>query len=77
LNAWTFCQSLDCFRRYKARSLDLLGGVGSSVVDVACGQGDDVVRLKQQFDRAVEVDASYEMIAEARRRHGDTDVSFT
>lgn len=77
LECLDFLQSLDCFRRYKERSFDLLRGAArGGVVDVACGQGDDVVGLKQQFDSAIGVDASDELIAEARRRHADTGCEF-
>ncbi len=43
-------QSVECFQRYKNRSLELLHGSNDlSALDVACGLGDDVVRLKRRF----------------------------
>ncbi|HEY5743524.1 MAG TPA: methyltransferase domain-containing protein [Terrimicrobiaceae bacterium] len=72
-----FLHSLPCFRAYKERSFDLLSAAeAGSVVDIACGQGDDVIRLKQRFGRAVGVDASHELIEEARKRHREHGCEF-
>jgi SAM-dependent methyltransferase len=46
---------------------------GNRVLDVGCGTGDDVVTMASrlgQNGRAVGVDASLVMVAEAQRRHG-------
>jgi ubiquinone/menaquinone biosynthesis C-methylase UbiE len=70
-------QSMECFQRYKNRSLDLLQGANNlSALDVACGLGDDVVRLKRRFGRAVGIDSSSELVAEAIRRHQSEGCEF-
>jgi ubiquinone/menaquinone biosynthesis C-methylase UbiE len=70
-------QSMECFQRYKNRSLDLLHGSEElSALDVACGLGDDVVKLKSRFGQAVGIDASSELIAEAIRRHRSEGCKF-
>ena len=54
-------QPIECFQHYKDPSVDLLGGARDlSALDVACGLGDDVVRLKVRFGRTMEIDASSE-----------------
>jgi ubiquinone/menaquinone biosynthesis C-methylase UbiE len=70
-------QSMECFRHYKNRSLDLLhGSEGLGALDVASGLGDDVVKLKSRFGRAVGIDASSELVAEAMRRHRGEGCEF-
>jgi ubiquinone/menaquinone biosynthesis C-methylase UbiE len=70
-------QSLACFQHYKDRTLDLLtGSMEASALDVACGLGDDVVRLKQRFGRAIGLDASTKLVAEAIRRHQGEGCEF-
>jgi ubiquinone/menaquinone biosynthesis C-methylase UbiE len=70
-------QSMECFQRYKNRSLELLQDADNeSALDVACGLGDDVVRLKRRFGRAVGIDASSELVAEAIRRHQSEGCEF-
>jgi ubiquinone/menaquinone biosynthesis C-methylase UbiE len=70
-------QSMECFQRYKTRSLDLLpGSIELSALDVACGLGEDVVKLKRSFGRAVGIDASSALIAEANRRHRGEGCEF-
>jgi ubiquinone/menaquinone biosynthesis C-methylase UbiE len=70
-------QSMECFQCYKHRSLELLQGVNNlSALDVACGLGDDVVRLKRRFGRAVGIDSSSELVAEAIRRHQSEGCQF-
>jgi SAM-dependent methyltransferase len=58
--------------RWKALSFDLLeAGPGTVIVDVGCGLGDDVRALALRTapgGRAIGVDRSESMIAEARRR---------
>jgi len=62
----------DAVARWKTLSFDLLeAGPGAVVVDVGCGLGDDVRALAQRTapdGRAIGVDRSASMIAEARRR---------
>ncbi|HMO01052.1 MAG TPA: methyltransferase domain-containing protein [Miltoncostaeaceae bacterium] len=64
--------SEDAVARWKALSFDLLeAGPGAVVVDVGCGLGDDVRALALRTapaGRAIGVDMSESMIAEARRR---------
>ncbi|CAK6698875.1 methyltransferase domain-containing protein [Synechococcus sp. CBW1107] len=74
---------LDCLqamavgRAYKARALDLLGlEPGASALDVACGLGDDVVRMKARGVRAVGVDRSRTLIAAAQSRHAGSGCEF-
>jgi ubiquinone/menaquinone biosynthesis C-methylase UbiE len=70
-------QSAECFQRYKNRSLELLHGANDlSALDVACGLGDDVVRLKGKFGRAVGIDSSSQLVAEAIRRHQSEGCEF-
>jgi ubiquinone/menaquinone biosynthesis C-methylase UbiE len=70
-------QSTDEIQRYKNRILELVPGTNdSSALDIGCGLGDDVVRLKQKFRRAVGIDSSSRFIAEATRRHQDTGCEF-
>ncbi|MBA4064924.1 MAG: hypothetical protein C0501_14660 [Isosphaera sp.] len=62
--------AMDAGRAYKARALELLGLTpGSAALDVACGLGDDVARMKAVCARAVGVDRSRELIDRARARH--------
>lgn len=64
-------------RAYKDRALELLGlGPGSAALDVACGLGDDVARLKGRCGRAVGVDRSTALIDEARARHEGSGCEF-
>ncbi|MGE0026692.1 MAG: methyltransferase domain-containing protein [Thermoleophilia bacterium] len=64
--------SEDAVARWKALSFDLLeAGPGTVIVDVGCGLGDDVRALALRTapgGRAIGVDVSASMIAEARRR---------
>ena len=64
--------SEDAVARWKALSFDLLEArPGAVVVDVGCGLGDDVRALALRTapgGRAIGVDMSESMIAEARRR---------
>jgi len=54
-------QPIECFQHYKDPSVELLGGARDlSALDVACGLGDDVVRLKVRFGRTMGIDASSE-----------------
>jgi ubiquinone/menaquinone biosynthesis C-methylase UbiE len=70
-------QGLDAGRAYKSRALELLGlGPASAALDVACGLGDDVVRMKSRCARAVGVDRSSTLIAGARSRHADAGCEF-
>jgi ubiquinone/menaquinone biosynthesis C-methylase UbiE len=70
-------QSLDGIRRYKARTLELLPGTKeSSALDIGCGLGDDVVRLKRRFGRAVGIDSSSRLITEAIHRHRSEGCEF-
>lgn len=63
-------QNMEAVRNYKGRALDLLElNSNSSALDVACGLGDDVVRMKVRCDRAVGVDRSKTLIDRARARH--------
>lgn len=64
-------------RAYKARSIAALGlGPGSAALDVACGLGDDVARMKAGCARAVGVDRSRTLIDAARPRHAGTGCEF-
>jgi SAM-dependent methyltransferase len=64
--------SEDAVARWKTLSFDLLeAGPGAVIVDVGCGTGDDVRALALRTapgGRAIGVDGSASMIAEARRR---------
>jgi ubiquinone/menaquinone biosynthesis C-methylase UbiE len=66
-------------RQLKRRSYDLMQlQVGDQVLDVGCGLGDDVralASLVSPSGRAVGVDVSESMIAEARKRSEDTGLS--
>src|SRR5262249_39406487 len=53
-------QTMEAGRAYKARALEHLGlGPSSVALDVACGLGDDVVRMRARCARAVGVDRSH------------------
>ena len=70
-------QSLAAGRAYKERALHLLAlEPGLSALDVACGLGDDVVRMQAQGVRAVGVDRSRTLIAAAQSRHADSGCEF-
>jgi ubiquinone/menaquinone biosynthesis C-methylase UbiE len=70
-------QSMPAGQAYKARALDLLGlEPGASALDVACGMGDDVVRMKARGVRAVGVDRSRTLIAAAQSRHAGRGCEF-
>jgi ubiquinone/menaquinone biosynthesis C-methylase UbiE len=70
-------QGLDAGRAYKARALGLLElGPASTALDVACGLGDDVARMKSRCSCAVGVDRSGSLIAAARSRHADAGCEF-
>ena len=70
------------FGAAKTQLLDRLGADGaSSALDVGCGYGADVIALAQRLKpdgRAIGIDASASMIAEAQRRAADSglDVEF-
>jgi SAM-dependent methyltransferase len=65
-------RATDFFQEVKQRSYDLLDlHAGDHVLDLGCGTGDDVTALAARVGpggRAVGVDASATMIAEAQRR---------
>ena len=64
-------------RAYKARTLELLEiEPGSSALDVACGLGDDVVRMQAVGARAVGVDRSCTLVAAAQSRHTGSGCQF-
>src|SRR5947209_20503656 len=70
-------QTMVAGRTYKARALEHLGlGPTGVVLDVACGLGDDVARMKARCARAVGVDRSRTLIAAARSRHTDAGCQF-
>jgi len=70
-------QSQPAFKVYKDRTIELLGLESSSAaLGIACGLGDDVARLKGQCRRAVGVDLSERLLAEARTRQGETGCEF-
>jgi ubiquinone/menaquinone biosynthesis C-methylase UbiE len=63
-------QAMPAGRAYKALALDALGlAPGMAALDVACGLGDDVVRMATRCGRAVGADASRTLIDQARARH--------
>jgi ubiquinone/menaquinone biosynthesis C-methylase UbiE len=69
--------TLDTVRSYKASALDRLGlGPLSAALDVACGRGDDVARLKSRCARAVGIDRSATLIALAGARHANAGCEF-
>jgi ubiquinone/menaquinone biosynthesis C-methylase UbiE len=70
-------QTLAAARAYKARALEHLGlGPACAALDVACGLGDDVARMKARCARAVGVDRSSNLIAAARVRHTGAGCEF-
>lgn len=70
-------QTMAAGRAYKERALDHLNlGPDSVALDVACGLGDDVVRMKARCARAVGVDRSRNLIAAARARHPVSGCEF-
>jgi ubiquinone/menaquinone biosynthesis C-methylase UbiE len=70
-------QSLAGMQRYKNRTFELLPRpTDASVLDVGCGLGDDVAKLKQRFVRAVGIDSSSYLIEEAIRRHRKKGCEF-
>jgi ubiquinone/menaquinone biosynthesis C-methylase UbiE len=70
-------QTMEAGRTYKARALDQLGlGPTSAALDVACGLGDDVARMRARCGRAVGVDRSRNLIAAARSRQADAGCAF-
>ncbi|HEY8293436.1 MAG TPA: methyltransferase domain-containing protein, partial [Thermomicrobiales bacterium] len=68
-------RATDFYQEIKGRSYDLLAlGAGDHVLDLGCGTGDDVVALARRIGptgRAIGVDASATMIAEAHRRSAE------
>lgn len=70
-------QTMAAGRAYKARALEHLRlGPTGVALDVACGLGDDVVRMRFQCARAVGVDRSCNLVAAARSRHADAGCEF-
>jgi ubiquinone/menaquinone biosynthesis C-methylase UbiE len=70
-------QTMEAGRAYKARALEHLElGPTGVALDVACGLGDDVARMKARCARAVGVDRSRNLIAAARSRHADAGCEF-
>jgi ubiquinone/menaquinone biosynthesis C-methylase UbiE len=70
-------QTMETGRAYKARALEHLGlGPASVALDVACGLGDDVARMRARCGRAVGVDRSRSLITAARSRHPDAGCAF-
>jgi ubiquinone/menaquinone biosynthesis C-methylase UbiE len=70
-------QTMEAGREYKARALEHLELETNSVaLDVACGLGDDVDRMKARCVRAVGVDQSRNLIAAARTRHAGAGCEF-
>lgn len=69
-------RATDFYQEIKRRSYDLLAlNAGDAVLDLGCGTGDDVVALAVRVGptgRAVGVDFSATMIAEARRRAAES-----
>ncbi len=72
-------RATDFYREVKQRSYELLAPQpGEHVIDVGCGTGDDVLamaRLVGPDGRAVGVDASATMIAEAQRRAAEAGIA--
>lgn len=70
-------QSMPAGQAYKACAQAALGlEPGSTVLDVACGLGDDVWRLQAGGARAFGVDRSRTLIAAAQQRHADSGCAF-
>lgn len=70
-------QTMEAGRAYKACALEHLGlGPTCVALDVACGLGDDVAKMKARCARAVGVDRSRNLIAAARSRHTDAGCEF-
>jgi ubiquinone/menaquinone biosynthesis C-methylase UbiE len=71
-------RAMDFYQEIKRRSYDLLAlNAGDAALDLGCGTGDDVVALAERVGptgRAVGVDFSATMIAEARRRTAGTSL---
>lgn len=71
-------QSMAAGLAYKERALDALAlQPGTSALDVACGLGDDVVRMGERGARTVGIDRSRTLIAAAQSRHAASGCSFT
>jgi ubiquinone/menaquinone biosynthesis C-methylase UbiE len=72
-----FMNALPCFIDYKTQSLEALSlEKNSTALDVACGLGDDVVRMKEKCGRAVGLDLSEKLISEAKDRHANLICEF-
>jgi ubiquinone/menaquinone biosynthesis C-methylase UbiE len=70
-------QTMEAGRAYKARALEHLELRPTGVsLDVACGLGDDVARMKARCARTIGVDRSRNLIAAARARHVDAGCEF-
>jgi ubiquinone/menaquinone biosynthesis C-methylase UbiE len=70
-------QTMEAGRTYKARALEHLGlGPAYAALDVACGLGDDVARMRARCARAFGVDRSRNLIAAARSRQVDAGCEF-
>jgi ubiquinone/menaquinone biosynthesis C-methylase UbiE len=70
-------QSMPAGRAYKALALDAMElEPGMSALDVACGLGDDVLRMKEHGAWAVGVDRSRTLIAGAQARHAGSGCTF-
>jgi ubiquinone/menaquinone biosynthesis C-methylase UbiE len=66
-----FMNDLPCFRAYKERSIDALCLTGASrAIDLACGLGYDLLRMRRQAPRAalLGLDASGSLLAAAQDR---------
>ncbi len=74
-------RATDFYREIKARSYDLLAlRAGDAALDCGCGTGDDVAALAARVGptgRAVGVDFSATMIAEARKRTAGSTLPLT
>ena len=71
LRCLAFMDDLPCFRAYKERSLDALCLTGSSrAIDLACGLGYDLLRMRQHAPGAtvMGLDASGSLLEAARER---------